>query len=134
MCFLRATGQVQRTKHVSSSFCCNDSCLCPVDVGLATNCLNKAQQDDSQLFIHNRTASKAEPLLKKGAVWAESPAGIAKQCSVTFSCVFSDKALQEVFADYLSGQPKAGSLYVDCSTVYPETIRELDAQAKAGGD
>lgn len=84
--------------------------------------------------MHNRTASKAEPLIQKGAVWAESPASIAKQCSVTFSCVFSDKALHEVFADYLSGQPKAGSLYVDCSTVYPDTIRELDAEAKAAGD
>lgn len=120
--------------HVPSAFCCNDSCLCPIVVGLATNCLKKTQQDGSQLFVHNRTASKAEALLKAGAVWAESPTSIAKHCSITFSCVFSDKALHEVFADYLGGQPRAGSLYVDCSTVYPDTIRELDAKAEAAGD
>lgn len=107
---------------------------CPLAVGLATNCLKKAQQDGTQLFVHNRTASKAEPLLQKGAVWAESPASIAKQCSLTFSCVFSDTALHEVFADYLNGQPEAGSLYVDCSTVYPDTIRHLGAEAKAAGN
>lgn len=102
--------------------------------GLATNCLEKAQQNGVKLFVHNRTASKADALLTKGAVWAQSPAAIAKQCSIAFSCVFSDTALKEVFADYLSGQPKEGSLYVDCSTVYPDTIRELDAKAKAAGD
>ncbi|KAL3139877.1 hypothetical protein ABBQ38_004172 [Trebouxia sp. C0009 RCD-2024] len=102
-------------------------------IGLATNCLEKAQQNGVKLFVHNRTASKADALLTKGAVWAQSPAAIAKQCSIAFSCVFSDTALKEVFADYLSGQPKEGSLYVDCSTVYPDTIRELDAKAKAAG-
>lgn len=106
----------------------------PPIAGLASNCLKKAQQDGIKLFVHNRTALKAEPLLEKGALWADSPASIAKQCSIAFSCVFSDKALTEVFADYLSGQPKEGSLYVDCSTVYPDTIQELDAKAKAAGD
>lgn len=76
----------------------------------------------SKLFVHNRTASKANSLLKKGAVWAPNPASIAKQCCIAFSCVFSDTALAEVFADYLSGQPKEGSVFVDCSTVYPDTI------------
>ena len=51
-----------------------------------------------------------------------------------FSCVFSDTALKEVFTAYMSGHPKQGSLYIDCSTVSPDTIRELDAKAKAAGD
>ena len=96
--------------------------------------MKKAQQNGVKLHVHNRTASNADSLLTKGAVWAPSPASIAKQCSIAFACVFSDAALQEVFADYLSGHPQAGSLFVDCSTVYADTIRELDAKAKAAGD
>ena len=102
--------------------------------GLATNLLNKLQLESSTLHVHNRTPDKAKPLLEQGATWAASPARIGEQCSITFSCVFSDTALEEVFADYLSGQPKQGSLYVDCSTVSPDTIRQLDAQAKPAGD
>ena len=92
------------------------------------------QEDHSTLHVHNRTPSRADPLVQKGAAWAPSPASIGKQCSITFSCVFSDAALIEVFTDYLTGHPQDGSLYVDCSTVYPDTIRELDAKAKAAGD
>ena len=30
------------------------------------------------LFVHSRTKSRAEPLLRQGAVWCESPAQCAK--------------------------------------------------------
>ena len=87
----------------------------------------------STLFVFNRTHSKADPMLEKGAKWASSPADIARQCSVTFSCVFSDDALKEVFESWLSGKPQKGSIFVDCSTVYPDTIRGLDAEAQKAG-
>lgn len=91
------------------------------------------QQNNGIMHVHNRTAAKADPLLKQGAKWASSPANIGQQCSITFSCVFSDTALREVFTAYLSGHPRQESLYIDCSTVSPDTIRELDAKAKAAG-
>lgn len=106
----------------------------PCLAGLATNLLEKVRQNNDTMHVHNRTAAKADPLLKQGATWASSPASIGKQCSITFSCVFSDTALREVFTDYLSGHPRQDSLYIDCSTVSPDTIRELDAKAKAAGD
>ena len=93
----------------------------------------KTQETEVKLYVHNRTASKADSLLQKGALWAPSPASIAKQCSITFSCIFNDAALNEVFADFLNGKPAKGSIYVDCSTVYPDTIRELASKAKAAG-
>ena len=106
----------------------------PCLAGLATNLLKLVQQNNGTMHVHNRTAAKADPLVKQGATWASSPASIGKQCSITLSCVFSDTALKEVFTAYLSGHPKQGSLYIDCSTVSPDTIRELDAKAKAAGD
>lgn len=106
---------------------------CALIVGLATNCLKKTQEDEVKLYVHNRTPSKADALLQKGALWAPSPVRIAEQCSITFSCVFNDAALNEVFADFLNGKPAKGSIYADCSTVYPDTIRELASKAKAAG-
>ena len=91
------------------------------------------KQDQGLLLVHNRTAAKAKPLINQGAEWADTPAKIGQQCSIAFSCVFSDTALTEVFTSYLSGKPQKGSIYVDCSTVYPDTIRELVAKAKAAG-
>ena len=63
-----------------------------------------------------------------------SAASVAQRCSITFSCVFNDEALSQVFSEYLSGEPSKGSVFADCSTVYPDTIRELDSKAKAAGD
>ena len=37
-------------------------------------------------------------------------------------------AVQAVFEDYLAGKPKEGSVFVDCSTVYPTTTKELAAR------
>ena len=88
----------------------------------------------STFFVFNRTKAKADPVLEKGAKWASSPADIARQCTVTFSCVFSDDALKEVFEGWLSGKPQKGSIFVDCSTVYPDTIRGLDAKAQEAGE
>ena len=93
----------------------------------------KVKEDQGVLLVHNRTAAKAKPLIEKGAEWVDSPAEIGQQCSIAFSCVFSDTALTETFTSYLSGKPQKGSIYVDCSTVYPNTIRKLDAKAKAAG-
>lgn len=101
--------------------------------GLATNALTAAKQQGSTLYVYNRTSSKATPLLDKGAHRAASPADIAKQCTITFSCVFSDDALTNVFDTWLSGEPAQNSIFVDCSTVYPDTIRKLDAKAKQAG-
>lgn len=86
------------------------------------------------MLVYNRTKSKADPVLDKGAKWATSPAEIATQSTITFSCVFSDDALTDVFDTWLSGKPAKNSIYVDCSTVYPDTIRQMDAKAKQAGE
>lgn len=104
-----------------------------VGSGLATNCLSRVQEQGSSLFVFNRTKAKADSLVDKGAKWAASPAEIAKHCTITFSCVFSDDALTEEFQQFLSGGPEKDSIFVDCSTVYPDTIRGLDAKCQEAG-
>lgn len=38
-----------------------------------------------ELVIHNRTRSKADDLLNKGGVWADSPAAVAREADVVFT-------------------------------------------------
>lgn len=49
-------------------------------------------------------------------------------CSLT-----NDAALEAVFADYLSGKPREGSIFIDCSTVYPDLTLNLADQAENSG-
>lgn len=101
--------------------------------GMATNLHANLQKEGASLHVHNRTESKAKGLLEKGAVWVSSPAEMAKTCDITFSSMFADDALISTFSAWLSGSPKKGSLYVDSSTVYPGTVKQLTADAAKAG-
>ncbi len=39
------------------------------------------------LVVHSRTASKARPLLERGATWAQTPAEAANAADIAFSMV-----------------------------------------------
>ncbi len=46
--------------------------------------------------VFNRSKSKAEPLIKKGANWADSPKSVAEQSDVIFSIVGFPADVREV--------------------------------------
>ena len=73
-----------------------------------------------------------EPLLAQGAVWAESPAALAKQqVEALFTMLSSPEAVQAValgdegFLDHLA----EGAVWVDCTTINPSFSRHMAAQA-----
>lgn len=45
----------------------------------------------------------------------------------------SDKAATEVFDSYLAGRPKKGSIFVECSTIFPDMAEEMSKKAKDHG-
>ena len=100
---------------------------------MATNLHENLQKEGASLHVHNRTESKAGSLIDKGATWECSPAEIAKKCHIVFSCMFADDGLRSTFKAWLSGGPQKGSIYVDSSTVYPGTAKELTAEAEKAG-
>lgn len=55
-------------------------------------------------------------------------ADLAKN-DVVFTMLGSDDAVREVFGSYLEGKPKAGSIFVECSTVYPDLAVEMSKEA-----
>ena len=83
----------------------------------------------------NRTRSKAEPLLKLGMRWADSPREVAAQSEVVFSIVTDAAAVQSVAlgAGGVIAGLKKGDVYLDMSTIAPDASRAIAAEfAKAG--
>jgi 3-hydroxyisobutyrate dehydrogenase-like beta-hydroxyacid dehydrogenase len=82
-----------------------------------------------QLFVYNRTASKAQPLINKGAVLCETIKELAEKCDIVFSMVSDDAALNHITKseDGLAANLKEGSIHVSMSTILPATTTYLDA-------
>ena len=86
-----------------------------------------------ELIIHNRTRDKAQPLLDQGAVWAESPAELAKHVNIIFTMLSKPDAVAEVALigkhSFLHKLPPK-SLWVDCSSVNPSFSKLMAVEAK----
>ena len=87
------------------------------------------------LVVNNRTKAKAQPLLDKGATWADTPAAAAKVADVVFTCVTDTPDVEAV----LLGQggvvesARSGLVVVDHSTISPTATRRMaDALAARG--
>lgn len=83
--------------------------------------LQKAGHD---LVVYNRTAEKAEALVKAGARLAESPAAMAKDIEVIITMLSTPEVVREVAEEFLPAMSK-GSFWVDVSTVNPSFSREM---------
>ena len=86
--------------------------------------------------VFNRTKSKAEKWISeyKGKM-AESPAEAAKGAEYIFTCVGNDNDLREVATgeNGLFKTAKAGSIFIDNSTVSAEVSRQLNKAANEKG-
>ncbi|MDE3155410.1 MAG: NAD(P)-dependent oxidoreductase [Acidobacteriota bacterium] len=85
--------------------------------------------------VYNRTKARAEPLVEKGAVWADSPASVAAASDVVLTIVGFPPDVREV---YLGSQgilagARAGQVFVDLTTTQPSLSREIDEAARASG-
>ena len=83
----------------------------------------------------NRSKAKAEPLLKLGMRWADTPREVARQSEVVFSIVTDAAAVRAVAlgADGIIAGLKKDGVYLDMSTIDPATSRAVAADfAKSG--
>lgn len=84
---------------------------------------------------YSRTKSKAQPLLDKGAQWADSPKGVAEASDVIFAIVGFPSDVREVMLGEqgaLAGS-KPGNVLVDMTTSEPSLAVEIYEAAKAKG-
>lgn len=78
-----------------------------------------------EVYGYNRTRAKAESLIQAGMHWKNSPKEVAQAADITLSMVADTAALSSITDGnngILAGL-SAGKIYVDMSTVSPETIR-----------
>jgi 3-hydroxyisobutyrate dehydrogenase/glyoxylate/succinic semialdehyde reductase len=88
-----------------------------------------------ELVVHNRTESRAEPLLESGARWAETPAAVAGQVDVVMTMLSTPVVVERVAlgeGGFLPAMGK-GAVWVDCSTVDPAFSRRMLAECSARG-
>lgn len=82
-----------------------------------------------EVVVWNRTASKADPLVARGAVSAASAADAAGSAEAVVTVVADPEALRAVTEgpDGIAAGAAAGATVVEMSTVGPEAIRTLRA-------
>jgi 3-hydroxyisobutyrate dehydrogenase len=88
-----------------------------------------------RVTIHSRTKSKAQPLLDRGAQWAENPRAVMTQSDVVFTMVGFPQDVRTVYFDetgILAGT-RAGMVLIDMTTTQPSLSREIAMAASSKG-
>jgi 3-hydroxyisobutyrate dehydrogenase len=87
------------------------------------------------LVVHDRDRAAADPLIAKGAVWADSPKALAARCDAVITCLPSPAVSEAVLSGadgILAGLAKGGA-WIEMSTLGRDEIRRLAALAEAKG-
>lgn len=91
--------------------------------------------EGEELTVWNRTADKTKPLTEAGAKLAATPAELAASADVIITILTNAEAIDATYRGkdgLLSGDVK-GKLFIEMSTVLPETEKALEADVKAKG-
>lgn len=89
-----------------------------------------------EVHIWNRTAAKGAPLVRAGAVLADSPRAAADGAEAVFSMVGDDTASQAVWRGpdgALAATPATGAFAIECSTITHDWVMALAQEAGAAG-
>ncbi len=90
-----------------------------------------------EVSVFNRTAEKAEPLVRAGARLAATPEDCVEGCGVVMTMVADDRALDNVvFGEHgLLHRLGRGGLHVSLSTISPQSARRIAvAHSERGAD
>lgn len=93
-------------------------------------------QQGHQLNLYNRTISRADPLVSRGARSYRTPGEAAENASVIISMVADDRASEAIWcaADgVLNAQLGSGALVIECSTLSREWVARLSQQCAVRG-
>src|SRR5215813_582628 len=99
--------------------------------GMAANLLKAG----FPLTLYNRTRTKAEPLVAQGATIASTPAEAAKGSDVVISILADDNASRAAWLerDGALAAMSPGSIVIECGTLSPGWIAELEKETKSHG-
>jgi 3-hydroxyisobutyrate dehydrogenase-like beta-hydroxyacid dehydrogenase len=82
-----------------------------------------------------RTREKAEPLIKAGMRWADSPRAVAAQSEIVISILTDAAAVRAVALgkDGVVAGLKPGGIFADMSTIAPDASRAIAEEVKKAG-
>ena len=87
-----------------------------------------------ELTVYNRTKEKAEPLIEKGARWADTSAEVAAASEVVITIVGYPKDVEDVYLGPKGIlETKKGGYVVDMTTSSPILAKRIFKEAKAKG-
>ncbi len=88
-----------------------------------------------ELHVYNRTRSKADELVARGAIWHDTAGDVAAACDVVITIVGYPKDVEETYlgAGGLVERAKAGTILIDMTTSSPTLAGEIAARAAENG-
>ena len=79
------------------------------------------------LYVYNRTKSKADSIVKAGAIWCEDVKSIATICDVIFTIIGVPKDVENVYLgeDGLINHAKENTILIDMTTSTPDLAKRI---------
>ena len=87
-----------------------------------------------QLNVYNRTAARAEPLVRQGALFFDTPSQACEGVDAVISMVADDTASRAIWLEpdgILAGSPREHAFAIECSTLSHDWVMQLAARARA---
>lgn len=87
------------------------------------------------VHVYNRTKSKTDPLVEKGAIWEDSVKDIASKSDVIITIIGKPQDVENVYLseEGIVQQAKPGSYAIDMTTSKPKLATKIYEQAKEKG-
>jgi len=88
-----------------------------------------------EVHVYNRTKTRAQTLIDKGAVWEDSPAVLASKCDVIFSIVGYPKDVEQVYLGEggVIANAKNSALLIEMTTSSPKLAQKIYEEGKKHG-
>ncbi|KAI0137103.1 6-phosphogluconate dehydrogenase [Xylariales sp. AK1849] len=103
-------------------------------IGMAKNLQKYLSSTDAPGLVYtNRTLSRGDSLKALGASPVDTVSEVAKRSDIIFSCVSNDAVLKSVADEIVASGDIKGKVYVDCSTVHPDTSLSVSKQISEAG-
>ena len=104
--------------------------------GMAKNIIQKGTYT-GPLLLHNRTVSKAESFAATFDAGKAKAASSITDCvdnaDIVFLCVADDASVEETLTAALKSPAAKGTLFVDCSTIHPDTTNRMQTLVESSG-
>ncbi|RYP91352.1 hypothetical protein DL770_002492 [Monosporascus sp. CRB-9-2] len=104
--------------------------------GMVKNLVEKGNLE-KPVILYNRTRKRSEDIAAKlpegKTEIVDSVEEGLKKADIIFTILSNDAAVRAVFSSALAGGDVAGKLFVECSTIHPDTTAQLARDAAAAG-